>query len=116
MSRPKNTNGRPRAQIAGALKQFDILLAPTSPIGAPRIGQASVHVGAKTVPALALLSNLGSTALQPMAKPCLLTLDSFWLVGQTAAWTSLGGWCAQWHQFHYLAPRTEPSRATGPKF
>lgn len=55
---------------------------------------------------LALLSNLGATPLQPMAKPCLLTLDSFWLVGQTAAWTSLGVWCAQWHQFQYLAQTT----------
>jgi aspartyl-tRNA(Asn)/glutamyl-tRNA(Gln) amidotransferase subunit A len=45
-------------QIAGALEQFDILLAPTSPIGAPRIGEGSVQVGAKTVPALSLLSNL----------------------------------------------------------
>jgi len=45
-------------QIAGALEQFDILLAPTCPTGAPRIGEGSVRVGAKTVPALALLSNL----------------------------------------------------------
>lgn len=46
---------------------------------------------------LALLSNLSGTPLLPIAQPCLLTLDSFWLVGQTAAWTSLGVWCAHWH-------------------
>ena len=45
-------------QIAGALERFDVLLAPTCPIGAPRIGEGSVQVGTKTVPALTLLSNL----------------------------------------------------------
>ncbi|MFN8609375.1 MAG: hypothetical protein U0931_17685 [Vulcanimicrobiota bacterium] len=54
---------------------------------------------------LALLSNLAGTPLLPMARPCLLTLDSFWLVGQTGAWTSLGVWCAQWHFDHYLGSR-----------
>ena len=45
-------------QIARAFESFDILLAPTGPIGAPKIGQSTVDVGGRPEPALALLSRL----------------------------------------------------------
>ena len=45
-------------QIARAFKSFDILLAPSVPIGAPKIGQSTVDVGGRPEPALALLSRL----------------------------------------------------------
>ncbi|MBN9418138.1 MAG: hypothetical protein J0I12_22000 [Candidatus Eremiobacteraeota bacterium] len=56
---------------------------------------------------LALLSNLSGTPLLPLAQPCLLTLDSFWLVGQTAVWTSLGVWCAHWHHGYLQSARAQ---------
>ena len=45
-------------QFAGAMERFDVLLAPTCPIGAPRMGERTVPVGDKTAPALSLLSRL----------------------------------------------------------
>lgn len=60
---------------------------------------------------IALFSNLATAfdgSLLPLARPCLLTVDSFWLVGQAATWTSLGVWCSQWHH-GYLAAIDSPS-------
>ena len=45
-------------QVAGAFQRFDILLAPTEPIAAPKIGETTVGVGDTVEPALALLPRL----------------------------------------------------------
>ena len=45
-------------EIAKTMRSYDVLLAPTGPIGAPKIGEAAVKVGGVEQPALSLLSRL----------------------------------------------------------
>ncbi len=45
-------------QVAEAMQRYDILLAPSVPIGAPRIGERTVLVNGRAEPALSLLSRL----------------------------------------------------------
>ena len=45
-------------EIGDAMRRYDVLLAPATPITAPRIGQATVQVGDQTESAPALLSRL----------------------------------------------------------
>ena len=45
-------------EIGETMRRFDILLAPTEPIGAPKIGQTTVMIGGRPEPALTLLSRL----------------------------------------------------------
>ena len=45
-------------EIAKTLNRFEILLAPTVPIGAPKIGEPEVRVGETVEPALSLLARL----------------------------------------------------------
>ena len=45
-------------QLEVAMDTYDVLLAPTSPVGPPRIDENTVQIGDKLVPALALLSRL----------------------------------------------------------
>ena len=45
-------------QLEAAMETYDVLLAPTSPVGSPKISESSVQIGDKSVPALALLSRL----------------------------------------------------------
>ena len=45
-------------QMAKTMERFDLLLTPTVPIGAPRIGETTVQVGDRIEPVLGLLSRL----------------------------------------------------------
>ena len=45
-------------QMAKTMERFDLLLTPTVPIGAPRIGETTVRVGDRIEPAVDLLSRL----------------------------------------------------------
>ena len=45
-------------EIGETMRRFDILLAPTEPIGAPKIDQTTVMIGGRAEPALTLLSRL----------------------------------------------------------
>ena len=45
-------------QVAQTMRRVDVLLAPTSPIGAPRIGERTVQVGDKMESTLSLLPRL----------------------------------------------------------
>ena len=45
-------------KITETMLNYDILLAPTAPIGAPKLSETTVQVGSKTEPKLSLLSRL----------------------------------------------------------
>jgi len=45
-------------KITETMLNYDILLAPTAPIGAPKLSEKTVRVGSKTEPKLSLLSRL----------------------------------------------------------
>ena len=45
-------------QVAQAMERFDVLLTPTSPIGAPRLGETAVEIGGHQESPLALLPRL----------------------------------------------------------
>jgi aspartyl-tRNA(Asn)/glutamyl-tRNA(Gln) amidotransferase subunit A len=46
------------ARMAEAFQRFDALIAPTCPVGAPKLGERTVQVGDVAEPTLALLSRL----------------------------------------------------------
>jgi hypothetical protein len=47
---------------------------------------------------LCLLLGLAGLNLAPLVLPCLLVNDSYWLVGQALAWSTLGHWLSLWQQ------------------
>ncbi len=66
-------------QLGSAMQEFDILLAPTSAVGAPRIDQEFVEIGGKTENALSLMSRLtrafNLTGQPTVSLPCGFTSD-----------------------------------------
>jgi aspartyl-tRNA(Asn)/glutamyl-tRNA(Gln) amidotransferase subunit A len=67
------------AQLADAMNTYDLLLAPTAAVGAPRIDQEFVEVGGKTENALSLMSRLtrpfNLTGQPTISVPCGFTSD-----------------------------------------
>ena len=59
------------------MERYDLLLAPTMAIGAPRLGERTVSVGNRQEPALALLSRLtrpfNITGAPTVSVPCGFT-------------------------------------------
>ena len=66
-------------QIRGAMEVYDLLLAPTAAIGAPRINQEFVEVGGRTENALSLMSRLtrpfNLTGQPTISVPCGFTSE-----------------------------------------
>ena len=66
-------------QIRGAMEVYDLLLAPTAAIGAPRIDQEFVEVGGRTENALSLMSRLtrpfNLTGQPTISVPCGFTSE-----------------------------------------
>ena len=66
-------------RISDAMREYDLLIAPTAAVAAPRIGQRTVEVGGETENALSLMSRLTrpfNLTGQPAASvPCGFTSD-----------------------------------------
>ena len=67
------------ARMADAMRDFDLLLAPTAAVAAPRIDQEFVQVGGRTENALSLMSRLtrpfNLTGQPTVSAPCGFTAD-----------------------------------------
>ena len=76
-------------QMSEVMESYDILLAPTVPIGAPKIDQTLVQINDAQVPALALLSRLtrpqNICGLPTITVPCGFTSDGMPIGMQMAA-------------------------------